>query len=118
MTRSVKVHTLTFLAAFVLVLAGTTFAKREVDPLTYNLFYRYGWPYAWLHLRVERTDLRAFYEKREPVPGRTITHLSRIDWRAFGAAALISAAIAAVLWLPFFAWRRKKGARQSETHAA
>src|SRR5437867_4913038 len=109
MTRSAKIHALSPLAAFFLVLAGTTCAKRDVQPVTWNVFYHYGWPYPWLHLRVEHTDTRAFYEMSEPVPHRRITHLDRIDWRALGAGVPISAVIAALLWLPFFAWRRKKG---------
>jgi hypothetical protein len=118
MTRSATIQTLSLLAAFFLILAGTTYAKRDVQPLTWNVFYHYGWPYPWLHLRVEHTDTRAFYEMREPVPHRRITHLERIDWRALGAAATISAVFATLLWLPFFAWRRKKETRQSEKPAA
>ena len=79
MRRSAKIHTLSFLAAFLLVLAGTTCAKRDVESVTWNVYYHYGWPYAWLHLRVEHTDTRAFYEMKEPVPQKRITHLAQID---------------------------------------
>jgi hypothetical protein len=118
MTRSAKIHTSSLFAAFCLVLAGTTCAKRDVQPVIWNVNYHYGWPYRWLHLRVEHTDLRAFYEMRAAVTQRRITHLDSIDWRALRAAVTVSAVLAALLWLPFFAWRRKKDAGLGEKHAA
>lgn len=116
MPRAHKLHALSLLAVFILVLAGTTCAKRESDFVAYYAFYHYGWPYPWLHVRVEDTGLRAFYEMREPAPHRTIAQLHRIDWRAFGAAAPLSEVFAMLSWLPFFVVRREQ--RLNETHAA
>jgi hypothetical protein len=60
--------------------------------------------------RVEHPELRAFYELRTAVPEGRIMHFHRIDWPGLGAAATVSGAVAAILWLPFIFWRHKKEA--------
>ena len=121
MARSIKVHTLVLAVLFAFIMGGTTCAKQSGwSAVAYTTSQSYGWPVHWLTLIVEDTALRAFYEmKPDPSPQdrKRIRHY-KVDWRAFSAAASLSALIAVIVWLPFFVWCRRKGASNSEIKAA
>lgn len=121
MARSITIHALVLSGLFCVVFTLTTYARKgEGSVMAYISRESYGWPYYWLTVTVEYTEVRAFYERKPKPPSEERKRIRQfyVNWQAFGASATSSAVIAGFAWLPFFIWRLKKRARQSETRAA